>query len=331
MLNITIDKVRHIEDKDANVRETLVELQHALDKSEQERHFYDALCIDYTAAYLCDLMADTMTVIKKKSFSHCAAEELQSGSIQCYSQWIRHSYNTFVVKESAPGFMEMFDNRNLMAYLDDHESFVYRHRTLPNRAGMEYFEARAVRLYSDDDSYKIILGYRPIDDIVEEERESRQKLEQALKRAEEASHAKSAFWFNMSHDIRTPMNAIIGYADLESRHLNRIMGENMKEKTSFVVNESLQLLEQNVLDKTGIPRTLLHNKAFAEFLKGERYVQPRLLIKKKSDPGYVRRDKIEQAYIEADIKAEFQRIAKEKNVQHQICIFKHCWIIVASR
>ena len=153
MLNITIDKVRHIEDKDANVRETLVELQHALDKSEQERHFYDALCIDYTAAYLCDLMADTMTVIKKKSFSHCAAEELQSGSIQCYSQWIRHSYNTFVVKESAPGFMEMFDNRNLMAYLDDHESFVYRHRTLPNRAGMEYFEARAVRLYSDDDSY----------------------------------------------------------------------------------------------------------------------------------------------------------------------------------
>ena len=43
MLNITIDKVRHIEDKDANVRETLVELQHALDKSEQERHFYDAL------------------------------------------------------------------------------------------------------------------------------------------------------------------------------------------------------------------------------------------------------------------------------------------------
>lgn len=90
------------------------------------------------------------------------------------------------------------------------------------------------------------------------------------------------------------------------------MGENMKEKTSFVVNESLQLLEQNVLDKTGIPRTLLHNKAFAEFLKGERYVQPRLLIKKKSDPGYVRREKIEQAYIEAEIKAEFQRIAKEK-------------------
>ena len=90
------------------------------------------------------------------------------------------------------------------------------------------------------------------------------------------------------------------------------MGENMKEKTSFVVNESLQLLEQNVLDKTGIPRTLLHNKAFAEFLKGERYVQPRLLIKKNSVDCFLCIYKILQAYIYADIKSYFQRLAKEK-------------------
>ena len=52
MLNITIDKVRHIEDKDANVRETLVELQHALDKSEQERHFYFRVSNDTTLVLL---------------------------------------------------------------------------------------------------------------------------------------------------------------------------------------------------------------------------------------------------------------------------------------
>ena len=91
------------------------------------------------------------------------------------------------------------------------------------------FEARAVRLYSDDDSYKIILGSRPIDDIVEEERESRQKLEQALKRAEEASHAKSAFLFNMSHDIRMPMNAIIGYTDLLE-----IYGDDVEKREDYL-------------------------------------------------------------------------------------------------
>ena len=43
-------------------------------------------------------------------------------------------------------------------------------------------------------------------------------LQNTLKRAEEGSRAKSAFLFNMSHDLRTPMNAITGYADLMERH-----------------------------------------------------------------------------------------------------------------
>lgn len=43
-------------------------------------------------------------------------------------------------------------------------------------------------------------------------------LKNALRRAEEGSHAKSSFLFAMSHDLRTPMNAIIGYAELMEAH-----------------------------------------------------------------------------------------------------------------
>ena len=47
-----------------------------------------------------------------------------------------------------------------------------------------------------------------------------EKIERAAKRAEEESEAKTRFLFNMSHDIRTPMNAIIGFSDLLEKHLD---------------------------------------------------------------------------------------------------------------
>lgn len=50
--------------------------------------------------------------------------------------------------------------------------------------------------------------------------EQHRLLEEALDKAQRASHAKTAFLNNMSHDIRTPMNAIIGFTNLASSHLN---------------------------------------------------------------------------------------------------------------
>ncbi|MBU5681126.1 ATP-binding protein [Blautia sp. MSJ-9] len=51
-------------------------------------------------------------------------------------------------------------------------------------------------------------------------REAKDRMEEALRKAEHANEAKSKFLFNMSHDIRTPMNAILGYTDLLDKHGN---------------------------------------------------------------------------------------------------------------
>jgi signal transduction histidine kinase/ActR/RegA family two-component response regulator len=48
--------------------------------------------------------------------------------------------------------------------------------------------------------------------------DNRKELEKAYEQAESANNAKTAFLFNMSHDIRTPMNAIIGFTDLLEKH-----------------------------------------------------------------------------------------------------------------
>ena len=64
-----------------------------------------------------------------------------------------------------------------------------------------------------------------------------EKLEIALKKAEDASLAKTRFLNNMSHDIRTPMNAILGYAQL--------MEEELKEKDLPETSDHLEKLQQS--------------------------------------------------------------------------------------
>ena len=223
--------------------------------AEKERQIYDALCIDYTAAYRCDLMADTIVSIKNKEYSHGAREFKNLKNPQCYSEWIQYGYDTFVIKESAPDYVDFFDRQNLMQRLKDNESLTYRHKTTPNAAGMEHFETTVVKLYEDDKSFQVIMGYRPIDEIIAEEKK-RQELEQrrlqeAYSIAEKANEAKTTFLLNMSHDIRTPMNAILGYSELMD---DKITDPELKHYQKMIEQSGNLLLSiiNNILDMARI-------------------------------------------------------------------------------
>ena len=91
-------------------------------------------------------------------------------------------------------------------------------------------------------------------EIARIERNSRTaaELERALALAESASRAKTAFLSNMSHDIRTPMNAIIGFARLASAHVDE--PERMRDYLSKITESSNHLLSliNDVLDMSRI-------------------------------------------------------------------------------
>ena len=94
----------------------------------------------------------------------------------------------------------------------------------------------------------VLIANRDVTDEKKRELRQEEELREAKLKAECANKAKSSFLYNMSHDIRTPMNAIIGYADLAIRHLQETekLGRYL-EKIQICGKELLSMLG-NVLD-----------------------------------------------------------------------------------
>ena len=83
-----------------------------------------------------------------------------------------------------------------------------------------YYEMRVQRLTDDDGgiSTKALVSFFDVDAETRQRLDSADKLARALEEARTANDAKRRFLFNMSHDIRTPMNAIIGFTDMAIRN-----------------------------------------------------------------------------------------------------------------
>ncbi|MDO4479267.1 MAG: ATP-binding protein [Lachnospiraceae bacterium] len=103
----------------------------------------------------------------------------------------------------------------------------------------------------------VIFATQSIQEAKVRELDNKEKLEKALAATEIANRAKTRFLFNMSHDIRTPMNAIIGFRDLLERHQDdREKREDYLAKIKSA-NEVLLSIINNVLEMTRIEQSSL--------------------------------------------------------------------------
>lgn len=105
---------------------------------------------------------------------------------------------------------------------------------------------------ADEEMSSIAFAFLNVDEEEQEKVAQRKALVDALAAAEHANRAKTAFLNNMSHDIRTPMNAIIGYTALAASHLDNV--ETIKDYLSKIAVSSSHLLSliNDVLDMSRI-------------------------------------------------------------------------------
>lgn len=117
---------------------------------------------------------------------------------------------------------------------------------------VEYCQATAVRTGDWAEGHDIVLGFRSVDAQTRDEMKRRALLEEALDRANKASAAKSAFLSNMSHDIRTPMNAIVGFTTLAGSRIDQ--PEKVREYLDKIQSSSTHLLSliNDILDMSRI-------------------------------------------------------------------------------
>ncbi len=121
-----------------------------------------------------------------------------------------------------------------------------------------YFQMKAVSTSTEDGSRGIVLGFRSVDAEIRREMEQNTLLENALSQANHASKAKTVFLSNMSHDIRTPMNAIVGFTNLAITHINQtdLVAEYLK-KIQTSGNHLLSLIN-DILDMSHIESGKIH-------------------------------------------------------------------------
>ena len=123
---------------------------------------------------------------------------------------------------------------------------------------LRYFQMKVAKAGDWEENRGIVLGFRSVDEETKSAREKNELLEDALAQANRASKAKSTFLSNMSHDIRTPMNAIIGFTTLAVTHIdNKNQVEEYLKKIMTSGNHLLSLIN-DILDMSHIESGRIH-------------------------------------------------------------------------
>lgn len=223
-------------------------------ETKQAYHIIDALSKEYPNVYALTPEEDKSIVIKysedeivESLLDEIKYAEQNKLNYIPYTKATLRFVNQVASEEEVDEVLKALSLENVVNELQDKDEYSYNFRYYhAEKAGMR--QVRYIRLPDG----KIVYAARNIDEILEKEAKQRRIIEEALKEAEYASKAKTAFLNNMSHDIRTPMNAIIGFTNLATKHIKE--SDKIEEYLSKIQNSSNHLLNliNEVLDMSRI-------------------------------------------------------------------------------
>ena len=169
---------------------------------------------------------------------------------KCGNRWskIIPSYAKMMVSDSTNGEFEKQLGLEALRLQEEDYSLTYEFKS---ETGIQYYQVRVAYVKKKDGTRMAVVGTRNIDSLIKKERMQEEMLKKAYAAAENANKAKTEFLNNMSHDIRTPMNVILGYNQLMKAQLTEPKQLDYQKKIEQSGKLLLAIIN-NVLDMAQI-------------------------------------------------------------------------------
>ena len=204
-----------IADKDAEVRAELA----LKAQQRKDEDIINILSSDYASMFYVDAASEYLETRFVDKYTDNRFTKMLEG-VSNYSEALRLYVSRCVVESDCEMVLSEAGIDNIRAQLSKKKRYTFTYLSNKN-GGQRYCEMKFVKVDPDDEPVTaFVLGVVDRDDIIRHEKEREAELAEAKRDAEAASEAKTSFLFNMSHDIRTPMNAIIGFANIAEKHID---------------------------------------------------------------------------------------------------------------
>lgn len=267
-----------------------------IEQLQQDKRIFDMLCHDFTAVYYIDLNTGRFTTLKLGPNTNAAALQLEEeAELENFDMYARQYGEKYIPAKDRKEFLAWFNCSNLKEKLLGRDVITYHYRALPNKSGKKFFDTQVMKVHVDDEEFKVFMSFRHVDDILEPEVSTQEKLQRALAELELNNEIISTIGKSYDAIFRIDLQADYFEEISTTEGIHRLAGregsasERLHLLCHRMISEAYQELIEDFCNLRKLGDKLAHEDTImTEYqLKSGNWQKLRFIVKKRNAKGQV--------------------------------------------